>query len=638
MKIFKTILLLFLYLVCYQNSFADHIFGGNISLTQLDKATGKFKVTLNVYTDIGGGNSSYINFMRTEKMILRIFSKTTNDIKLEIPMDYERMDELVYDNEICAKLMNLRTGNFIYTKEIVLNPDDYIEAGGYYIALSRCCRNNGIVNIVNSGESGSTFYAEFPSLNQNGKKITYSSPQFELPNGDYICIRKPFTMTFGAINPVATDELRYSIVTPYSSENTPFSVTKTVEAKPYPLIKWNSGYSTNESIMGNPSLTIDSKTGFIQVTANQLGLYVFTIQCEQLRDGKLIGLVRQDFQLPVVDCLPDTPPYSEILINGNPSLETGICPGDMVSLAITSTPGNFNYQWQKDGINIIGANQTTFQANSLGRYTAIKSFKSFCASDINTNTIIVKQKNVVKIIPSVTQICEGDSISLDATPLHNDVNFSWAYNNKTIANKANFFAKNIGFYSVTGSVSNLNCSSKDSIEVTRKPGPILTISNKNIFLQLGNSKQLEVRSSNAQSNFQWFPDKWLDYPLTANPVTNPQDDIIYYIVATTPEMCTVKDSLTITLISKLYIPNAFSPNNDGVNDKWEILGINQFSNNEVYIYNRWGELIFYSNGYNTAWDGTYKGEVVSTGDYVYEIRNSSMIKNFSYRGHLSVFY
>jgi gliding motility-associated-like protein len=74
---------------------------------------------------------------------------------------------------------------------------------------------------------------------------------------------------------------------------------------------------------------------------------------------------------------------------------------------------------------------------------------------------------------------------------------------------------------------------------------------------------------------------------------------------------------------KILIPNAFSPNGDGMNDTWEIASL--AGNNEaiVEIYNRWGELIFYSKGYSEPWNGTYKDKPVLEGTYAYVVRVDS---------------
>ena len=62
--------------------------------------------------------------------------------------------------------------------------------------------------------------------------------------------------------------------------------------------------------------------------------------------------------------------------------------------------------------------------------------------------------------------------------------------------------------------------------------------------------------------------------------------------------CTQFDYVTITVNSGLQIPNTFSPNNDGVNDKWVIRGIENFPDCLIQVYTRWGQKIFQTTGYS----------------------------------------
>jgi gliding motility-associated-like protein len=637
MKSYLIIIFLIVCLLLGHESRADHIFGGNINLTQIEKSSGKFKITMNVYVDVAFGNTGYVTFMPTEKFTLKIFSKTSNKLMLEIPMAYDKTNELAYENEICAKLRGLRTMEFVYSKEVILSPNLYNEESGYYIAWTRCCRNNGTTNILSAGLSGITFYAEFPALIQNGKIIDYSSPTFPLPNGDYICIRKPFSMPLGATSINSNDELKYSIVTPFSSDNTLGTYSKVVEAKPYPLIKWNTGYSTNESIKGSPALSIDSKSGVINVTATQIGLFVFTIQCEQYRDGKFIGLVRQDFQMPVVDCLGPPPQPSQITEAGKPVTEVGICEGELVNLEATPAGSNFNFQWQKNGINIIGATQPKYQASQYGNYTVIKSFKTTCANDTVSQKVTLKAPILLKNNAANYEICDGDSIRIETIPTRNNLSFEWKYNNKVVGNNLYMYANKTGFYYIEGKLNGFNCSSRDSIKVNKKSSPTLKIADKNVGLSLGDSRMLEASSDNSQTTFFWSPNTWIDNPSLATPTTTPQDDIEYKVLATTPNMCPVKDSIKVTIIRRIFIPNAFTPNNDSMNDVWEISGIKQYSDNEVYIYNRWGELVYYSKGYQTAFDGKFSnGTDLPVGDYAYmiKVKKPSSDEIIEYKGAL----
>ena len=69
-----------------------------------------------------------------------------------------------------------------------------------------------------------------------------------------------------------------------------------------------------------------------------------------------------------------------------------------------------------------------------------------------------------------------------------------------------------------------------------------------------------------------------------------------------------------------YLPNAFTPNGDGLNDEFKPVQRYDFVKTyHLYIYNRWGQLLFETSDINTGWDGNFKGEPVQQGTYVYKI-------------------
>jgi gliding motility-associated-like protein len=72
----------------------------------------------------------------------------------------------------------------------------------------------------------------------------------------------------------------------------------------------------------------------------------------------------------------------------------------------------------------------------------------------------------------------------------------------------------------------------------------------------------------------------------------------------------------------LKVPNAFSPNGDGVHDRWELPGLRAFPNCQVAVYNRYGQPVFNRRGYSEPWDGNHHGKPVSTGTYYYVIKSS----------------
>ena len=95
-------------------------------------------------------------------------------------------------------------------------------------------------------------------------------------------------------------------------------------------------------------------------------------------------------------------------------------------------------------------------------------------------------------------------------------------------------------------------------------------------------------------------------------------------------------SLTDTEIDCIKIPDAFTPNSDGINDQWMIDGIELFPDSHISVFNRWGQLLYQMRGDGEFWDGTYNGKFVPTGSYVYIIKLNK--NNLSYSGIVSVIY
>jgi len=83
------------------------------------------------------------------------------------------------------------------------------------------------------------------------------------------------------------------------------------------------------------------------------------------------------------------------------------------------------------------------------------------------------------------------------------------------------------------------------------------------------------------------------------------------------------------------VVNVFSPNNDGINDYWELENSQTFSNCEFFIFNSIGKIIFESIGYNNNWDGTYKGKQLPVGTYYYIIKCPNCI-DCQYSGSISL--
>jgi gliding motility-associated-like protein len=118
----------------------------------------------------------------------------------------------------------------------------------------------------------------------------------------------------------------------------------------------------------------------------------------------------------------------------------------------------------------------------------------------------------------------------------------------------------------------------------------------------------------------WQPNLNISDTTAANPTVKPQVTTVYTVTVKNAAGCTGWDTVTVTVLPTFVIPNGFSPNGDGYNETWQIDYIYLFPNCEVEVYNRWGEQLFYSKGYNTPWAGKYQGKDVPVGTYYYVIR------------------
>lgn len=123
------------------------------------------------------------------------------------------------------------------------------------------------------------------------------------------------------------------------------------------------------------------------------------------------------------------------------------------------------------------------------------------------------------------------------------------------------------------------------------------------------------------SSIRWEPAESLGQSSGRSTMASPQFTTTYTLHAESVNGCPLSDTLTIVVLDKLPVTNAFTPNGDGHQDSWEIpaLANDTYRNCKVMVFNRWGNQVFYSEGYNQQWDGTTNGKPLPPGTYYYTI-------------------
>ncbi|MBO9198668.1 MULTISPECIES: gliding motility-associated C-terminal domain-containing protein [Niastella] len=163
-----------------------------------------------------------------------------------------------------------------------------------------------------------------------------------------------------------------------------------------------------------------------------------------------------------------------------------------------------------------------------------------------------------------------------------------------------------------------NCVNTIKQTVQVYPLPVV-YAGADCYLLEGNFLTIPATASGNKLNYVWSPATALSNPVILNPNASPVDEISYTLTATSADGCKASDDITIKVLKNLHIPNAFSPNGDGIHDRWEIKYLNTYPGATVELYNRYGQLVYRSAGYSQSWDGTFNGNPLPVGTYYYII-------------------
>ena len=172
-------------------------------------------------------------------------------------------------------------------------------------------------------------------------------------------------------------------------------------------------------------------------------------------------------------------------------------------------------------------------------------------------------------------------------------------------------------------LNNIIVDEGQNIDIGINAGPI-------IQLQLGEEIELATTTTPALPSLQyeWSPSTYLSCADCPNPITHPTDDILYEVIATDSLTNCAGTATVQVLVNKdrnIYIPNAFTPNGDGINDIFMVYGGLGVANiRKMVIYDRWGELIIEALDFAPdepafGWDGYFKGKPMNPGVFVYYI-------------------
>lgn len=179
----------------------------------------------------------------------------------------------------------------------------------------------------------------------------------------------------------------------------------------------------------------------------------------------------------------------------------------------------------------------------------------------------------------------------------------------------------------TVQITETACNNSTSLSTTLTVSPLPAVkATKSNDIDCSNDHS-QLNASGA-SNYSWTPALSLNNSGISNPVAMPAITTQYIVKGTDAQGCVNYDSVTVEITgdnaSGYYMPNAFTPDNDGLNDCYGIRYWGIITDLEFSIYNRWGERIFFTKDPRACWDGKYKGVAQDIGVYVYMIKAKTL--------------
>ena len=296
-----------------------------------------------------------------------------------------------------------------------------------------------------------------------------------------------------------------------------------------------------------------------------------------------------------------------------------ICRGQSINLVTT---GGQSYQWQPSNtLNNSTISSPVAKPDSTTTYSLTVKDNIGCTGTSNI-TLTVVQKNKINATAD-TSICAGSAIQLKAsgTDTYQWINTTAGLNNTSVYNP---IAQPLisTAYTVRGT-DKYNCFSDTAlVNVKILSLPTVSISPINDIL-LGTAVQIISVNSPDVMQWLWSPADYLNCNNCPSPVSTALAPINYKLTVTNKDGCKASANIQLKMQcqeNKVFIPTAFSPNDDGVNDVFSIKGISLVKH--LVIYNRWGTLVYERSNFiasqaSTGWDGKYKNEPMPSGTYAY---------------------
>ena len=306
------------------------------------------------------------------------------------------------------------------------------------------------------------------------------------------------------------------------------------------------------------------------------------------------------------------------------------CIGDnaTLSIAIPVDPG-YTINWYRDNVLLnADVNQTSVNTNITGYYSVTVTNNqpntdgSTCSQTSNSQSLIFNPPptaSIQKIIK--TTLCDGQTVDLKVT--YNTGTVKWSTGLTTDQVSVN----RSGTYKATVT-SAAGCITEASVDVEFFPNPILNI--PNIAVCVPSHKTVTLTAPAGLASYTWNGQTGNNTYLVDHPQT-------LTLRVTDANGCQATQDIQVAdECPEIRIPNAFTPNGDGINDTWTIIGLEYDPTALIRVFTRYGQQVYQSKGYGTPWNGEYRGKKLPVGAYYYIINTKNGSQTYS--GEVTIIY
>lgn len=311
-----------------------------------------------------------------------------------------------------------------------------------------------------------------------------------------------------------------------------------------------------------------------------------------------------------------------VKVHANPvktvSVSGPFCEGNTL---VFSAGGGVQYAWT--GVNGFAATGALVTLDNAQPYRSGSYFlevvnEAGCRRR-DTVEVVIHPRPVASVRTDRFFICEGAAVPLESS---GGSLYSWtpvaSLSSPSLPNPV-ATPKDSTLYRVI--VSNeFSCTDTAWVQVNVSKKPVAHAGEDKYILQ-GQTAQLSGTAGGTGIAYSWSPAQSMDNPASLQPVVSPAEDISYTLEVVSGNGCgTASDVVKVHVFKGLYVPNAFSPDGDGLNDTWNIPALRAYPGFEIQVFNRWGEVVYTSKDSGRPWNGRLKDRDLPTGVYAYIIR------------------